>query len=270
MLFVAAVQVFVTYELLHGVAADTTTSGFGSQTNSDFTARSITAQLIVLAVTTLATVLLTGMITTVAGQAVLGRPMGIRDAWEGSRPLLLRLFGATLLIAVIVILAAAIAAIPGVIVIIAGATGFGVFLLVVGVFVAVVWVAVLLVMTTPALILEKLTVVAALRRSRRLVTSSWWRTLGIVLLAQIIATVIAGIVAVPFAIAGGIGTVLSGNPSDQYHFVPLLLTGIGTFLGGTLVRPFSAGVMALLYIDRRMRSEALDLTLQQAAANRTS
>jgi len=102
------------------------------------------------------------------------------------------------------------------------------------------------------------------------VSGSWWRTFGIFLLASIIAGVISGIVTVPFQLAGGLGSALSGHPGDQYHFVPLLLTGIGTFLGGTLVRPFSASVIALLYIDRRMRAEALDLTLQQAAANNPS
>jgi hypothetical protein len=49
-----------------------------------------------------------------------------------------------------------------------------------------------------------------------------------------------------------------------------LLTAIGGVISGTLVRPFSAGVIALLYIDRRMRAEALDLTLQQAAATQPS
>jgi hypothetical protein len=103
-------------------------------------------------------------------------------------------------------------------------------------------------------------------RSRALVKTSWWRIFGIMLLAEIIAGVIGGIVGLPFVVAGGLGSVLSGHAQDEFHFVPLLLTGIGGLLSGTLVRPFSSGVMGLLYIDRRMRAEALDLTLQRAAA----
>ena len=34
----------------------------------------------------------------------------------------------------------------------------------------------------------------------------------------------------------------------------------------TVARPFQSGVSALLYIDRRMRAEGLDLTLAQAAS----
>jgi hypothetical protein len=272
MLFVTIIQIFTNYSLLHGVQSDTTTA-FGTQTNGDYAARVITAQLIVLVVTTLSTVLLTGMLTTVAGQAVLGRPMGMRAAWDGTRPLFLRLFGATLLIALIIAGIAVVAAVPGAILLAVGATDGGVVLLVIallGALVAIVYVATALILTTPALILEKLTIRAALSRSRKLVKSSWWRVFGIILLAQIIAGVIGGIVSVPFELAGGLGSVLSGNNADQYHFFPLLLTGVGTFLGGTLVRPFSAGVIALLYIDRRMRAEALDLTLQQAAAHNPS
>ena len=45
---------------------------------------------------------------------------------------------------------------------------------------------------------------------------------------------------------------------------------MGGLVAGTIVRPFSAGVAALLYIDRRMRAEALDLTLARAAAEPAS
>jgi hypothetical protein len=273
MLFVVIMQIFIQYSLLHGVARDTTTAFGTTQTNGDYAARLVTAQLIVLIVTSLATVLLTGMLTTVAGQAVLGRPMSMRAAWDGTRPLFWRLLGVTLLIALILVVIGVAGALPGLVVLVAGSTRGGVVLIVIGLlgaFVAMVYVWTSLIMSTPALILEKLTVLAALSRSRRLVSGSWWRTFGIFLLASIIAGVISGIVTVPFQLAGGLGSALSGHPGDQYHFVPLLLTGIGTFLGGTLVRPFSASVIALLYIDRRMRAEALDLTLQQAAANNPS
>jgi hypothetical protein len=217
------------------------------------------------------------MLTVVVGQAALGRPMGIRQAWEGTRPLVWRLIGATILVGLVTFLAVIVAAIPGLIIVVvgiaAGSTGLvvlGAVLAGLGGIVGAIYVGNLLIMTTPALILEKLPVRAALRRSRGLVTSSWWRIFGIAVLAQIIAGVIGGIITVPFDIAGGFGSILSGHPEEQYRFVPLLLTGIGGLVSATVVRPFSAGVIALLYIDRRMRAEALDLTLQQAAANHPS
>jgi hypothetical protein len=276
MLVVEVIQVLANYYLLHGVAQNHVTAT-GTVTNGDYAARLFTADGLVLIVTFWATVLLTGMLTVVVGQAALGRPMGIRQAWEGTRPLIWRLIGATILIGLVTLGATLVAAIPGAVVLVfgvaAGSTGvvvLGVVLIAVSTLVTTIYVVNLLIFTTPALILEKLPVVAALRRSRALVRSSWWRIFGIALLAQIIAGVIGGIITIPFEIAGGYGSLLSGHPAEQYRFVPLLLTGIGGLISATLVRPFSAGVIALLYIDRRMRAEALDLTLQQAAANNSS
>ena len=37
----------------------------------------------------------------------------------------------------------------------------------------------------------------------------------------------------------------------------------------TVVKPFTAGVRALLYVDRRMRAEGLDVQLAAAAAARS-
>jgi hypothetical protein len=276
MLLVTVVQIVTQYSLLHGVAQHTFSNTGLETTNSDFLWRSLTAQAIVLVVTLIATVLLTGMLTAVVGQAVLGRPMGMGAAWERTRPLLPRLLGATLLVALVIFGVVLAAALPGIVILIVGAasstdsaTTLGAVLAVVGGICGAVYgfyLAVSLSLTTPALVLEKLTVRTAMRRSRQLVRSSWWRIFGILLLAQLIAGVIGAIIIIPFDIAGGIGSVFSGNTDDQFQFVPLLLTGIGGLLSATLVRPFSAGAIALLYLDRRMRAEALDLTLQQAAA----
>jgi hypothetical protein len=93
--------------------------------------------------------------------------------------------------------------------------------------------------------------------------------LGITLLASIIAQVIASVISFPFGLVGAIhsfSTFSSGDTSPHFTFTDLLLSGIGGLLGSTISRPFAAGVAALLYVDQRMRREALDFTLQQAAA----
>jgi hypothetical protein len=82
----------------------------------------------------------------------------------------------------------------------------------------------------------------------------------VVLLAQIIAAVVAGVVSAPFA---GNGDLL--DPGADVSFGSVALRGLGGFIAGALTRPFTAGVTALLYIDRRMRVESLDTTLQNAA-----
>ncbi len=78
------------------------------------------------------------------------------------------------------------------------------------------------------------------------------------------------IVSVPFAAIAVIadGTSLSellegGGTASGWPF--LIVTGIGDVIISTLVYPFFGGVTALLYVDQRIRREALDLDLARAA-----
>jgi hypothetical protein len=272
MLVVEAIEILTNYSLLNGVQQNKITAT-GTEPTGDYLARLVTADGIGIVIGLIAGALLSGALAAVIGQAALGRPMGFESAWSRTRPLALRLLGATLLSFLMWFGGT----IPGLALMGAGAAadsdvliGLGLAVFFLGLVTVSPFLYVKLIMVTPSLVLEKLTVRAAIKRSWVLTRGSWWRLFGIALLSLLISTVIAGVIATPFAIAGGIGTIFSGDSSSQFHFVPLLLTGIGGFLGGTVVRPFSAGVLALLYLDRRMRAEALDLTLQQAAANSPS
>jgi hypothetical protein len=275
MFVVEVVQVLLTYSLFHGVVDTTFTTnadGTLSTGTGDLFARTSTLDLAVLVVTLLATALLSGMLAAVVGEGALGRPMSASQAWQAARGRFWRLLGAALVVFLIPFLCVVVGVLPGIIVIaLFGAHGAEVAILVIGALVSlpvIVYVSTLLAFTTPALMLEKQGIFASLSRSRTLVRGSWWRVFGIILLAGIIASVIAGIIGVPFAAAGGsLSGIFSGHPENQLGFGQLLLSGIGGLLGAILVRPFMAALLALLYLDRRMRAEALDLTLQQAAAN---
>jgi hypothetical protein len=265
MLVVTGVQVVASYLLLNGV---TNVSASGT-VSGDFFARSTTANLAVQVVTLLLGTILTGMITAVIGQAVLGRPMGARAAWRAVKPRLLTLLGValTLFLASLLILAVGVG--PGLLIVLAGASGAGIAVAALGglvAFVALTWVVVTFTLASPAAMLEKQGVREAFRRSRRLVEGSWWRVFGIILLAGILSAIVDGILVVPFTLLA-YGTTGFGGTGYTVHLSSLLLVGVGNFLAGTIVRPFAAGIGALLYIDRRMRAEALDLTLQQAAAS---
>ena len=121
-------------------------------------------------------------------------------------------------------------------------------------------------LAAPALVLEKVGVVESMRRSGVLVRTSVWRVLGILLLAALIALFVAQIVQLPFMIVGG------GNGlfdlSRELRMRDLVLAEIGSGVAATLTAPFTSGVRALLYIDRRMRAEGLDVALAAAAAQR--
>ena len=44
------------------------------------------------------------------------------------------------------------------------------------------------------------------------------------------------------------------------------IASVGSTIGQIITAPFTAGVIVLLYTDRRMRAEAFDLVLQSGAA----
>ena len=190
-----------------------------------------------------ATVVLSGLLTVVFGEAVLGRPVSLGDAWRKVRPRIWALLGVAII--------AGIGPYVGL-----------VFCLVPGVFL---WGA--LALTGPALILEQQRVFAAVRRSWRLAVPDWWRVFGIRFLAWLLAAMVSFVLMVPFLAAGGIGLFAAGSfSSGEVGVGFLFVMTIGQIVANTIVLPFTAGVLVLLYVDRRMRAEALDVALAQVAA----
>jgi hypothetical protein len=222
-------------------------SSTDNTTGSDL-ARSLIGSLGVTLINLVLSALLTGVLCLVVSDSVLGQPSSAGSAWRRVKPMAWRVLGASLLVGFCQIL--------------------GLFLCVVpGVFLWAAWA-----LAIPALVLERIGIRAAIRRSYRLVTPNFWRVFGIRLLSK----VIAGAVAIPFA---GIGFAVgasdlfsqlnTNNDNQSVHLsatsvIVLALVGV---IVTTLTAPFLAGMVTLLYIDRRIRAEALDVQLQQAAAN---
>jgi hypothetical protein len=280
--FVAVVTQLVTvpisWVLLHD-AGDRAFS-FGQSADSTSSAQDVTltvSSLIASAtqtcVTLVATLLLTGILTVVLSRAVLGQDIDAKQAWEQARPRLLPLFGVTVLVFLIVA-GAGIALIgPGVVLAVAGASNVAIgFALVIGILLfcgVALYLYVAFALAPAIVVLEKQPVVASLRRSRRLVKGAWWRTFGILLLVNIIAGIVGNIFAGIFLfaayIAGGAGTGFENfNP---YGLAPLIISGVGAVIGAAITWPFTAVASALIYIDRRMRREGLDLELARAAGH---
>ncbi|QFQ97873.1 hypothetical protein F9278_18435 [Streptomyces phaeolivaceus] len=228
---------------------------------------------VVMVISLLGTIIATALLTTVTSRAVLGRSVTTAEAWRDARPQLFRLGGLTVLLLVIAALIMAVGVLPGVLLAAVGSAGGGVLLAVLGglgAFVVTVWLMIRFSLASPALMLEKQGVRKSLGRSVKLVRGSWWRVLGIQLLAAIIAYVVASIVVIPFSFAGaaldgdGIsGLITTGGAALGWTY--LVISGVGAVIGSTLTFPISAGVTVLLYIDQRIRREALDLELGRAA-----
>ncbi|MFD2119798.1 glycerophosphoryl diester phosphodiesterase membrane domain-containing protein [Streptomyces cirratus] len=132
-----------------------------------------------------------------------------------------------------------------------------------------VWLWFRFLLASPALMLERAGVFTALRRSAKLVKGSWWRLFGITVLTTVIAAIVSGIASLPFTVLalltnpGGLSGLADGSVAQSWSF--LLISGIGAVISMTFVLPMQAGVTVLLYIDQRIRREALDMELGRAA-----
>ncbi|MYS62798.1 hypothetical protein GTW66_01215 [Streptomyces sp. SID5473] len=223
----------------------------------------------IMLIALLATLFTTALLTVVISRSVLGRPVTLSEAWREARPRLPQLLALTFLVPLAAVGLVGLGILPGVLV---GGAG-GAALIVVGAIAAVpvaVWLVILFALAPPALMLEGQNVVGALRRSAKLVSGSWWRTFGIVLLTTVLTTIVQMIIATPFGVAAvfvdndGLGDLFSAE-GPNFGWPYLIVTGIGAVIASAITFPISAGVNVLLYIDQRIRREALDLELGRAA-----
>jgi hypothetical protein len=124
--------------------------------------------------------------------------------------------------------------------------------------------------TLPAVVLERISPIPAIKRSWQLTYGSFWRLFGILALTWIIVTVASEVMTIPFNVVGALIGGGSASPFAAGTSVAALIVGaIGTILAATVTRPISAGVNVLLYLDLRMRREGLDLALREAAQNQS-
>jgi hypothetical protein len=114
------------------------------------------------------------------------------------------------------------------------------------------------VLVAPALVIERLGAVAALRRSARLVRPMFWRVLAVSALAGVVAYFVDNALGtVPQIVALAIGTETAW---------PLL--AVGQIVGSLVTVPYVAIVAILLYYDARIRFEGFDLQLMAAELGR--
>jgi hypothetical protein len=119
----------------------------------------------------------------------------------------------------------------------------------------------------PALVLENLGVGAAIARSWRLVKGSFWRTWWLRALTTLIVGIASSVIGIPFRILGSLfgGGFSAFTTGGSDHLGSGVITTIGSAIVWMLTEPLLASVVTLIYIDRRMRAEALDLQLIRAA-----
>ncbi len=143
-----------------------------------------------------------------------------------------------------------------------------------GLFVVFVWLWVKLGFVPAAIVLERTSIIASMKRSWWLTRGAFWRVFGIRLLVLAMIGIATNIVVTPISLAFSLGsTVLEPNgatPTGTTNALVLsvivtqavaaVITGVGLVI--------STATTALLYLDQRMRGEGLDLDLARYAERR--
>jgi hypothetical protein len=221
--------------------------------------------------------ILLGIITVEVARGTVGEKLPLAALWSRARGRILVLIGwAALVMAVVLV---AIALYLGAIVLLmafGGGVGIaiGAVLIFVGFFGFIalgIWLATKLSLVPSVLVLERLTLGAAIRRSWSLVRGYFWRTFGIEILVAVILGVASEIVVTPFTlistfifgIANPSGVASGGAALASFTQTTQVISIVVGALAATITAVISSAATALIYIDLRMRKEGLDLTLSR-------
>jgi hypothetical protein len=228
----------------------------------------LAATLLVVVLTVFLSAVLQGAMVVPVARSVLNRTTGFRQMWTLAKAhagALIRLaclivLGWLLGVALFVGLAVAV---------IAAAGGIGALILIpfgFGGFALFIWIYIKILVAPAAVVIEELGAIDGLRRSWQLTRANWWRVLGITLVVAIMVGVIAQVVTIPVSLLPAFYTsvVSPHGGTDQAiaaAVVVAVITAIVTALVGAVGYAFQTAVMALLYLDLRMRKDGLDIAL---------
>lgn len=244
----------------------------------------IPAGVVLLVAMTVGAAMFSALCPALIQEAVLGRPATFRSMWRRSWSRLPSVLGTVLLTALMAggpaLLLYAIC-IPLMIMSTdldgsGPSAAFG--LLILGSLLSVpfsIWLMARFSLAPAAAVCEGLGPVAALKRSSHLVRDGWWRVFGISMLGYIVATAVGYVIQMPFGFVGmfALFPTLPGagdpSPDPGALIFGFLVYGGTMLIGGVISSPFQFSfpqlVIALIYVDQRMRKENLAAALTATA-----
>lgn len=233
-----------------------------------------------MALSMIAVALLQGVVVIEVSRAVLGEKLTLRQLWHRAKGRMGALIGWMLLLSLAMLVATAVlVAIVVVCVATLGAVGIALGVAVgvlggLGFVVLAAWLSTKLSMVPSAIMIERLRLGAAVRRSWQLTGGHFWRIFGILLLVSVILGTTAQVISTPLSMFGPmlIG-ILAPTGADEATTAALLIGFIVLTLALTtalsaVILVVQSATTALLYVDLRMRKEGLDLELSRFVEER--
>ena len=228
----------------------------------------LAAVLLVSVLTMFISAVLQGAMVVPVARSILNRPTGFRQMWVLARSrawALIRLAALMMLAGMLALLLPAALMVA----VIASGERAGIFLLIPmipAVFALLLWIYIKLMVAPAAVVIEELGALDALRRSWSLTRANWWRILGITLVVGIMVGVIGQVVMIPVSLLPSmLSGFLSPHAGSEQEITIAVAVGVATAVVGALVGAvgyaFQTSVMALLYMDLRMRKDGLDIAL---------
>jgi hypothetical protein len=130
-------------------------------------------------------------------------------------------------------------------------------MIVVGLFgclVGALFVAALVMLSVPALLLERIGVFASIGRSFELVKGRYWQIV-LMLLVVFVALVVISVV------FGALFGAIAGAAGDESDTANAIVSFIASVAASAITTPIFASVLTVLYFDQRVRKEGFDLQL---------
>ncbi len=226
--------------------------------------------LVPIAISIVAAAFLQGVMVVEVASGTLGERLGFGALWRRAAkrigPLLA--WTAIVTLAVLLIIAAFVAVIvvgaltsPTALVVAIVAT----LLAGLGVAVLAAWLGTKLAIVPSIIVLEHAGIGTAVRRSWQLTNGYFWRTLGTLLLVALILNVAAQVVVQPISLVGTILAVIidpTGTGAGlTISIITTVVTLILSLVIGAITSVVQAALVAVIYVDLRMRHEGLDLEL---------
>ena len=232
------------------------------------------AALIPVALSVVIAAIIQGIVSLEVARATLGDRLTFSGLWKlakgrigaliGWSALLIAAWLVALIILVLLITAVAVGAGdsgPGL------AVFFGIITVLGGVVVSF-WINTKLCLVPSVLMLERVTLWAAIGRSWSLTRGYFWKTLGITLLVNVIVQTASQIISVPISLVSTLaGSLINVNGEEETAIavggITLALSGVVSIVIGAVASVLASSVVTLIYIDIRFRKEGLDLELSR-------